>query len=61
MYLDYHTIYEFGVVAASALTVKIVTQPKPRAVDLICDAVVLISAAIMFTQLGLILAGMIPP
>lgn len=60
MLLEYHTIYQFGAVAASAITVKILTQPKARTIDLICDAVVLFSAAIMFTELGLILAGTIP-
>ena len=61
MLLEYHTIYQLGAVAVSAITVRVLTQPKARPIDLICDAVVLISAAIMFTELGLILAGTIPP
>jgi len=61
MSLEYHTIYHLGAVAVWALSVKILTQTKARPIDLICDAVVLISAAIMFTELGLILAGTIPP
>jgi len=61
MLLEYHTIYQLGTVAVSAFTVKILTQPKARPLDWICDAVVLISAAIRFTEIGLILAGTIPP
>lgn len=60
MSLEYDAIYQFGAVAASAITVTILTQPKARPIELICDAVVLISAAIMFTEIGLILAGTIP-
>ena len=61
MLLEYHTIYQLGVLAASAIAVKIFSQPKARPIDLICDAVVLISAAIMFTEIGFILAGTIQP
>ena len=54
MLLEYHMIYQFGAVAASVITVKILTQPKARPIDLF-------SAAIMFTELDLILAGTIRP